>query len=273
MAVAITATAQPDDARIRLGLSGLTGVTTFTVTRILASGYEQPVRGAVNLKPLGDAYVLFDYEAPISNLVTYRVDSVPTASVTSAPVQWESNQDWVKDLSRPDRNMAVVIEACANLDWEQRMGVLTVLNRRTPVAILDVRQASRGTITFATLTRDDYWAFLALVSDGLTLLVQTPPERGLGNLYVAPGKLTEHRATRIAHHWARRWDMEFVEVSPPQAAGIVGAETSYQQVVDVYLTYSDVVAGEATYLDLMESVGEAETTTANRPPLLPWRGN
>lgn len=83
MAVGITATANNSyhSPGYDLTVTGLTGSTSLTVSRIDLSGEfpETPVRGAENIPVSGSAFSVSDYEAPIGKVFTY-------AATTDRPV-------------------------------------------------------------------------------------------------------------------------------------------------------------------------------------------
>src|SRR5262245_3172836 len=169
------------------------------VARTGPSGIEAAVRGYDPfLIPDGeDVVTIRDYEAPLGVPLTYRywleeggaVEGTDTITVPSS----KGDNPWLVDLTRPTNSQRVTVAALAELAYDAPAGVHWVLNRRTPIFAGDVAHTPTFELTFSTANEDARQRARATLGNGVPVLLRTPPEQGVGNLYFAVPNWREQR--------------------------------------------------------------------------------
>lgn len=264
-------------AVVTVTLPDFATVTSFTVRRTnSATGQTRSVRTLIDQVPLGTQTQGFDYELPNGTAVTYDVvvarGAATETSPPSASVLWTSADMWLKDVSTPERSMTVTVVGVEGRAYGQRQGVYEVIGRRMPVVVNDVQSGSTGTLALATLTLAERSALLSLLAPASVLLFQAPPEYGTGQLYLAPGALTEDRPSRRGFIEARTWALAFVEVDPPSLPLTI-SDFTYQDLLDAYATYQLVLDNEGSYFEVLTApgnVGGSAAAVAAEAPAELW---
>jgi hypothetical protein len=161
---------------------------------------------------------------------------------------------WLRHLFRPDLSVRLTVMGVGDLTYEQRVGSFHVIGRANPVVISDVRDGYAGNLEVVTLDAGERDGLLALLADGLPLLLQLDSRFNLLTSYVAVGPVAEHRVSRIGDRPARTWLLPLTQIDRP-ALPLVSSDYRYSDVAAAYDTYRVLLDNEATYLDLYESVG------------------
>jgi hypothetical protein len=260
MALAIVAVLEGDPPRrVRLDVSGLTGADTFSIVRVQQDG-EVPVRGETDRVVLGDAWVAYDYEYPLgadqgfAYVVETTTGTTVERSSPTATIVVESDDVWLRDLFRPERSVVLRVVSLDDLGYEQRAGSFYVIGRANPVVVSDVRAGFAGTMEVATLDSDERAALLAILVEGLPLMLQLDSKYDVPTSYVSVGAVVEHRASAYGDEPARTWDLPLTQIDRP-ALALVSSDYRYSDVAAAYDTYRVLLDSEASYLDLYESVG------------------
>jgi hypothetical protein len=119
---------------------------------------------------------------------------------------------------------------------------------------------------FVTGSLDERSRLIALLGNGVPVLVKTPPERGIGNLYLGVESWTIARPSRLAVHPDRRFSVRTVQVARPDPDLFVPqAPVLYSVVKSEFATYAELKAERASYDALAYSY-----TAAAPSPYPPW---
>lgn len=255
----ITATADNTLARQRLVVTRTVMSPTWTgveVQRSLDGGTTWVfVRGATNVLPPGDVWIGYDYESANGVAAIYRARALTPMFtgpwLTSSGSTVTTTATWLKDLRNTARNRTVRAKTLPSPSRGRAQGEHVVVGRADPVIVSDVRQTTRGTVTFVTMTETAADDLLAL-TDATVLLLQTPTSHRFGSRYIViRGELQEIRVTRIAQEQIRYWQATYVEVVAPADVGLVVAGLTWQDVVTSYATWTALIAAVPTWGDLV----------------------
>lgn len=245
---------------------------TIQILRVHPSGRFTFVRSANGI-PFAQGGVYYDHEAPIRRACTYTAfvhnsDGTLWAESNEDSCYWDTDQDWIKDPGLPARDMRMTVESMPTYEYDSPVGIFPVMGRPAPVVVTDVRHSATGEVNIITQQAQDRDQLHLLTSTGHVLLLQTPPERGVGNMYVALQKTTEQRVVRKGVEDARLWTLQYVEVDEPSGAGVAGG-TTWSDVVASYDSWSDTLLHESTWIDLIEEIDVGVTVP---PETIVWRG-
>ena len=119
------------------------------------------------------------------------------------------------DLAHPENSQEVTVGSLADLASTVRSGVHYVLSRSDPIVTSDVATTPTFELVFYTLDDAGRDKARAALGNGQPLLLQTPPEQGVGDLYFCALSWSEGRPSRVALHSERRFSVQAVEVAPP----------------------------------------------------------
>lgn len=270
-APSVTATADNTNARINLAISGAgaansvldvyelqrsfdSGTTWETVRSDQAGGY---------LENVGGARVWYDYETGNGQSVVYRARTITYDTVgntlvgafgsNSSSVAWTSSSSWLKVISRPDLNMAIVIQELGEEDLDVPMGVFQGLDSDTAVTISGVRRSlPDSSIRLLTQTAAERTALKAVLALGETLLLQgnSRVEDWYGTTkYVTAGGAKMGRIIRGTWEAGRSMGFPYTEIERPDASTYLvefGTKT-WQDVDDAFATFTALSAAYTTY--------------------------
>jgi hypothetical protein len=260
-----------EKGRVKIVLTSIDG-DSVSVDCIHPSGEIRRVRGMDRTPLSGGAFIGYDYEAPIGLDLTYiaTVWNDPDTQVATSDavsVRWDTTQDWLKDPLEPVRNMPIKVVDPGDAEYDTPTGVHVVLGRPAPVTVATVRQASQGTFTFLTETRDERIRLHNLLASGNPLLFQSTQDSDIGNLYFAPLKTTQQRIVTLKTAQEYEWQIAYQEVDPP--AGDPSAFTTWADVAAVYPTWQALIDANPgkSWLDFIESFDSLNST-----PITTWRG-
>jgi hypothetical protein len=253
--VAFTATAEPDVRSVRLDLTVPATGTAATFSRTGPSGVPATVRGWSGKAVVPGAVIARDFEVPIGVPVTYTaviynttgaIVSTQTAAITLTSQGCEDT--WITDLARAANTMQVALESLPELEYPVPESVHEIIARRDPIVTSDVAHTPNFELSFLTDTLDDRDRAKALLGNGVPVLLRTPPEDGIGNLYFSVLGYREQRITASGTLAARRFVATGRQVTRPDPILYtpVGVAT-YGEVKATFATYTDLNAGRANY--------------------------
>lgn len=163
---------------------------------------------------------------------------------------------WLKSIARPFLNQRVTVinRPSVTISRNARVGVFPVVGRTLPVAVSDIRTSRHWTMLLRTDTQTAADNLDLILASGDILLIQTPAEcTSVPGGYVAVDDAdTEHHPLRPLR---KTWTLPVTEVAPP-GPDVVGAQSTWQSVLNAYATWSDVIADKLTWADLLELVGD-----------------
>lgn len=260
MTVTLTATPEPDytQPRIRLDVNdeAVTPITSVTITRQDASGRTATVRTSDGgpLTVSGGVAIVWDYEAPFGEPVTYSTDVTGGPTATT---QLNVPDVWLIDPGVPSRSMAVPV--VVDLGERTRMvnqGVFQILGRSTPIVVTGgPRSAPGGTLTVRTETSAQREALIQLLSGANPLFLNVPPDTqwGVDSCYIAIGDATESRTLDYGPFPWREWSLPYQVIARPgggtQSAvtwAVVGAQYTWGELAATGLTWAELVAPTAS---------------------------
>ncbi|PZG14417.1 hypothetical protein C1I95_21735 [Micromonospora craterilacus] len=162
-------------------------------------------------------------------------------------------QVWLKSISRPFLNRAVVVKDYSDVERPERAGVFEIVGRSVPVVVHDVRGSRRWTLEILTETPDEAADFDLIMSSGDTMLIHTPASCDVPSGYVTIGTVSAARPARRSRR--RVFSLPCVEVAAP-GPDVVGATLTCQTLLNTYPTCSDVLAAHPTCADLLDLIGD-----------------
>lgn len=261
----------PDLGMIRLTLRELPVGRLLTLWRVTPDGARTLVRGPDGLYdrwPVpADLLVVEDYEAPLGVEISYYMelrDATTDAVVVTrdaSPVTLDpppGGDVWLKDPANPQRNLTLVVQAGGAPEWQRpaRRMDYAVRGRRNPVVLSDVRGGLAGDLAIWTRSDDEREALHLLLSSGNTLLWQTAPGYGVGQLYVAVGDIAEGRVSPYGREAWRAWTLPLTEQDMPTVIGVNGSAGR---------TWQDPLTEYATWEALREAYATWEAVLLNQP--------
>lgn len=256
-------TVDGDPPSIRVTVSGVAAMTTFTLQR-LCEGKTITVPGW-RAKQFIDSYSELDWAAPTNRPVTYTL-LVNGAVVTSATITLPSDYAWIQDplqpnkclrfgLSRDGDTAVLDHKSLKQFTYKANAGTMQVIGDPEPTVFGGQRQAASGVMyQIRTFTDLDAAAMTAMIADTPVLLVRPLPAMvGVpavaylnGDVVQAP--FTTHLPGEHQQYWTVTGDI----VTAVLRAAVTGSVTydQVQQLLAGY-TYDQVQAKAAatTYLD------------------------
>jgi hypothetical protein len=245
-----------DRAGVKITVGLPASATALTVWRVsTATGNLAYVRGWKGTATAAASLSLFDWEVPLDVEVTYyataTVAGVESAVGSSAPFTVTDDQDWLVDLARPTNTFPIAVESLPALSYSGPVGVHRVLDRRDPILTTAALWTPTGTLTFFTGTIQERDRARAILGGGVAVLLRTPPDRGVGNLYLGVLSMNEQRVSRLALHDDRRFVVEAVQVARPDPTLYVPLPPlSYQGRLNTWPTYQDAKNTGSSYGEL-----------------------
>ena len=271
--MALTASIEPNVKSVRLDYTAPAGATTVTITRAGPSGTPAGVRGAAPMTVVPGPVIVRDFEVPIGVAVTYTAQSfdgtgavidtqTATVTVPSAGVC----DMWLNDLARVTNTIPITIESLPELDYATPVSVHDIIARRDPIVSSDIAHTPSFELSFLTDTLTQRDQARSLLGNGVTVLLRTPPEDGIGNLYFAVTDYKEQRIVTDATPPARRFVVNGRQVQRPDPTLYrpLGVAV-YQHVKDTFATYTDLEAARVNYdAVLYDWAGDAPSD------IVPW---
>lgn len=259
MADTLTATLFPATTRVSVSLSWTSAPVpaTATVERVNGDGTIVPVRGADPATLVAGAWAGDDYEAPLDSTFYYQATSTdqPGVVITSPSYVMDSQGNtWLKHPGKPVLNMIVEVATGPDLTRPVAQGVFEVLGRSRPIAVTMRRGSERGELLINTHTDADRVGLLALLEDGEPLLLSAPDGYGVGSVYVAVGEVGERRLTHVGRTADRQFQLPITVVDRPSGTALA-LGNSWSDVLGSYPSWSQMLATEGTWIDVLQGVG------------------
>ena len=168
---------------------------TITITRT-AEGDTVPVRGALEVVPRTDTFVVVDNEAPFGVPLVYTLTQTYADGTTSTV---ESNEVILTGVELPwltnpitGEGVDATIADWPELSYPGRQTIVDVSGRSAPLVISDVRGTPTSELVVLTRTRDQLVRLRHLLHTGD--VVQVRPVCGaVEAAYLAVGEVTETR--------------------------------------------------------------------------------
>lgn len=161
---------------------------------------------------------------------------------------------WLKSIARPFLNLPVTVvnPSSITISRPARVGIFDIVGRTNPIAVSDIRTSRRWTMFVRTETADTRDNLDLLLASGDVLLIHTPADCAVPSGYVAVGDAQQEthplRPLRVTH------TLPCTEVAPP-GPDVVGAQSTWQSVLNAYGSWSAVIAAKLTWADLLALIG------------------
>jgi len=253
--MALTATAEPAARNVRLDYTAPAGAATVTFSRIGPSGVPATVRNWDRATVVPGAVIARDFEVPIGVALTYTAQAfnaagavIDTQTATITLAGQGCTDTWLNDLARVGNTMQVQLEALAELAYPVPTSVHEIITRRAPIVSSDIAHTPSFDVSILTDTLGDRDRARAILGNGIPVLLRTPPEQGIGNLYLSVLDFAEQRIVTTGSVPARRFVVSGRQVQRPDAAlyAPIGPAV-YADVKAEFATYADLKAGRANY--------------------------
>lgn len=240
----IIATASQSNAMVRLEMQFNPAVTGVAVGRQDPEGYVELIRSGATVPLSGGFAVIYDYEAPLDSLVSYRATQVTPSSSTpetaaSGSVRvYSEGYTWLKDPGLPSRNIRLdEVEGIKDVVRPARAGVFHIIDRTHPVVVSARREGRQGDFTFTTATDAQSQELILLLSRGTVLLLQTPAGYGIGSIYIHVGDVTENRPGTLGAEPTRRWTLPVIMVDRPAGLATMPPGNTWADVDAAYISW------------------------------------
>jgi hypothetical protein len=271
-----TAQVEPQYQNVRLDYETPDAAATVTFTRAGPSGVAATVRGWAGTPVTPEVQVTArDYEAPIGVPITYTVDcrdgngaELDTQTLTITIPSGGCSDTWLNDLARVGNTLNVVLEQIPELDYPVPNSVHEVITRRAPIVTSDIAHTPSLEVSILTESDDERQRARALLGNGVPVLLRTPPEDGIGNMYLSVLEFKEQRIVSLGTVTDRRFVISCRQVSRPDP-DLYAPLTAvlYQDVRAAYATYQELRADRATYDALLYGwTGVAPSDIVPWPP-------
>jgi hypothetical protein len=243
------------------------------LSRVGPSGTLAYVRGCNPLAvTAGATEIIRDYESAIGVPLTYTAvvanaagEQSPAASATITVPSHGCSDTWITDIAAPTNTQKLTIEQLAELDYEAASGIHNVLNRRTPIVTSDIARAPKLELSVLTDTDTQREKTRAALGNGVPILLRTPPEYGVGSMYLA---VTDWKEQRITNSTIpnRRFVCSCVQVDRPDPILYVPVFiATYDGIRDAYRDYAALKATRDTYDDVLHDPAAAAALN-----VVPW---
>lgn len=263
-----------------INLSGLTGGSRYTVTRIdTGARYEnQFVRGHFQEAVVADTAVFTDYECPIDRMTQYKVDLysgvtlIGTATTTASKIDSTSgtfpagyNNFWIKNIADPTKSLAVIVGQVNEFGYDAAiLGEYRVLGRKAPVVYTDVWGSRRGDVPVYSI---DYMgvqtpplALERLLTSGDPLLFQSSIQDAVvGDMYFIVTSIGRTQAGSLTDSWlpSLTYSVDYTEIDMPP---VIGSQLGNGLVGDlkndtnpVAATWNSVVSTFASWSEVLQN--------------------
>lgn len=240
---------------------------TGTVVRVTDTDYTV-VRGLSNISyaTYGPTYSVVDTEVGLDVPVTYIFvhtwgvgaadysSDVSAGNMLSAP----SAGDFVlRNLFLPATTLVkdVEIGTLQDVSINIRSAQFSILGRPDPVVIVDTVDSEKSTLIIETNTANEAESLRLLTRSGSPLVLQSLHSYGVGVeglLYLQPLTIDIKRVTRFGQQAYRRFEIQYVQVSPPIAANVFTPPlTTYATVASEYDSYALLASLIPSYFELL----------------------
>lgn len=206
----------------------------------------------------------FDRSAPIDQVVNYLVtwgdnssslqsDSESITLSTSFPTDDEVCYPClISDPTNPDLTQAATLQIYRPFEYEPRQSVNEVVGSQYPIVLSGKRSAARGSITMITHTQNQADMMRDIFSSGRSLMfrVVSDARQEKPAVSIAVSKVSEEPVilTDITRP-ERKWNIDFVEISPPVIAQLFVTETRWADIVSNYNTWAVLLSNTSEARD------------------------
>lgn len=252
--MSLTATFDAAVSRVRLAATVLTGASTALFERSKNGLLWTTVRGGTAVTVTSGDAALDDYEFDPGVINYYRVTGTPGSVTFSTTITPSQSDVWIKSLTRPFLNRAVIVSGHGDIVRPSRSGVFEIIGRSLPVALTDVQGSPRWDLTLKTETLADADALELVFASGDPLYIQVP---ATGKLSTVPGGYVlagDVRRSRFGTDSPRRWfDMTLTAVAPP-GADVYGVPATWDTITAEFGSWTAVLSEFATWQELADYV-------------------
>jgi len=253
--MALTATVEPDVKNVRLDYTAPAATATVTITRTGPSGTPATVRNWFDAPAVPGAIIARDFEAPIGVPLTYTATAenaaggvIDTQTATITVPSAGCADTWLTDIARAANTMLIAIESLPDLDHPVPATAHEVIARRAPIVSSDVAHTPAFELSVLTESLDERDQARKILGNGVPVLLRTPPQDGIGNLYFAVLGFHEQRLVADGTLPDRRFVVAGRQVQRPDPGlyAPIGVAT-YSHVKATFATYTALKAGRVNY--------------------------
>jgi hypothetical protein len=273
--MALTATVEPEVKSVRLNYTAPAASATLTITRTGPSGTPATVRNWQAATVVPGPVIARDFEAPIGVPITYTAQAknaagavLDTATATITVPSAGCSDTWLNDLARAANTLQVGIESLPDLDHPVPATVHEIITRRSPIVSSDIAHTPAFELSVLTVSLDERDQARSILGNGVPVLLRTPPEDGIGNLYFSVLGFHEQRIVTQGTTPDRRFVITGRQVQRPDPGLYrpIGVAT-YAHVKSTFATYTALKAGRASYdAVLYDWSGSAPSDIVPWPP-------
>lgn len=262
---------------VRLTYTVPAGGVTVQISRVGPSGVAADVRGwsdnPVTAAPT--TVTARDYEAAIGVPLTYTAKTmdaagtvIETETVTITVPSAGCADTWLNDLARSANTMQIVIEQLPELEFPVPTSVHEIITRRAPIVSSDIAHMPEFELSFLTASLDERDRARATLGNGVPVLLRSPPEDGIGNVYMAVLGFNEERVVTHGTVPDRRFVVSARQVDRPDPGLYKPAPpTDYGEVKARFATYTVMRAERPNYdAVLYDWSGEPPSDVVPWPP-------
>jgi hypothetical protein len=273
--MALVATIEPDARNVRLDYTVPATGASLTLSRTGPSDTPATVRAWDHVPVVPGAIVARDFEAPIGVPLIYTAETrnasgaiVSTVTTTITIPSAGCSDTWLNDLARVANTMQILIEELPELTYPIAATAHEIITRRAPIVSSDIAHTPSFELSVLTETLDDRDQARSILGNGVPVLLRTPPEDGIGNLYFSVLGFSEQRLVPAGTVPGRRFVVSGRQVQRPDPLlyAPIGVAT-YAHVKATFATYTALKAGRATYdAVLYDWAGSAPSDIVPWPP-------
>jgi hypothetical protein len=273
--MALTATVEPEVKSVRLDYTAPALTVTVTISRAGPSGTPATVRNWQDAAATPGSVIARDFEAPIGVALTYTAQAknaagtvIDTATTTVTIPSAGCSDTWLNDLARVANSMLVAIESLPELEHPVPATVHEIITRRAPIVSSDIAHTPNFELSVLTQSLDERDQARSILGNGVPVLLRTPPEDGIGNLYFSVLGFREQRIVTSGTIPDRRFVVTGRQVQRPDPLlyAPIGVAT-YAHVKATFATYAALLAGRANYdAVLYDWAGSAPSDIVPWPP-------
>lgn len=251
----LTLTVEDPLRDVLIGYTAPAATARLTFSRVGPSGTPATVRSWDAAPTSPGPVIARDFEAPIGVLLTYTALAVDGSGATletvTATVTIPSqgcDDTWLTDLARPANTLRLLIESLPELEFQVFATAHDVITRRDPIVTSDIAHTPALELSVLTDTLDERDQVRQALGNGVPVLLRTPPEDGIGNLYLSVLGYREQRIAAPGTLPARRFVIGARQVQRPDPA-LYAPEgpVTYAHVRNSFATYAVLRSSRATY--------------------------
>jgi hypothetical protein len=219
------------------------------------------------------AIIARDFEAPIGVELTYAAQTLDSAGAVidteTATITIPASgcgDTWLNDLARVTNTLLVTLQGLPELGYDTAASVHEIISRRDPIVSSDIAHTPSFELSFITDTLGQRDQARGVLGNGVPVLLRTPPDQGVGNIYFSVLDFKEQRIATLGAQPARLFVVDGRQVQRPDPELYVplGVAT-YEHVNDTFPTYADLLAQRSSYDAVLY-----DWTGAQPSDIVPW---